>query len=50
MLVVQLLTAASGAGKTTILDALNKKPSTSSITCLHFDTIGVLTEQEMIAV
>jgi GrpB-like predicted nucleotidyltransferase (UPF0157 family) len=43
------LTGASGAGKTTILDVLSKKLSASSITCLHFDNIGVPTEQEMIA-
>lgn len=48
--VVVFLTGASGAGKTTILDALNKQLSASSIACLHFDNIGVPTEQEMIAV
>ncbi len=48
--IVVFLTGASGAGKTTILDVLNKKLDTQSIACLHFDNIGVPTEQEMIAV
>ena len=46
---IVFLTGASGAGKTTLLEALNKKNPTS-IACLHFDDIGVPTEQEMIAV
>ncbi len=48
--VVIFLTGASGAGKTTILDKLNKQLSASSIACLHFDDIGVPIEQEMISV
>lgn len=47
--VIIFLTGASGAGKTTILNAFNNKFSTSSVACLHFDNIGVPTEQEMIA-
>ncbi|MBA3537650.1 MAG: GNAT family N-acetyltransferase [Tatlockia sp.] len=47
--VIVFLTGASGAGKTTILEALNKQLS-ASIVCLHFDDIGVPTEQEMISI
>jgi GrpB-like predicted nucleotidyltransferase (UPF0157 family)/dephospho-CoA kinase len=44
---VIFLTGASGAGKTTLLNVL-KKDLSSSITCLHFDNIGVPNEAEMI--
>jgi len=47
---IVFLTGASGAGKTTIVDIINKKYPTSSVSCLHFDNIGVPAEQEMIAV
>jgi GrpB-like predicted nucleotidyltransferase (UPF0157 family) len=48
--VIVFLTGASGAGKTTLLNALNEKFPASSVACLHFDNIGVPTEQEMTAV
>lgn len=42
------LTGASGAGKTKLLNALSKKLPASSTVCLHFDSIGVPSEEEMI--
>jgi GrpB-like predicted nucleotidyltransferase (UPF0157 family)/GNAT superfamily N-acetyltransferase len=47
---IVFLTGASGAGKTTILDGFNKKFSNASITCLHFDSMGVPSEEEMIKI
>lgn len=44
---VVFLTGASGAGKTTVLNAF-KKDLSSSIECLHFDNIGVPSEADMI--
>lgn len=44
---VIFLTGASGAGKTTLLDAFSNIPLESTI-CLHFDSIGVPSEDEMI--
>ena len=46
---VIFLTGASGAGKTTVLNAF-KKDRSSSIACLHFDNIGVPSEADMIKV
>lgn len=48
--IIVFLTGASGAGKTSILDAFTKKNTSSAIACLHFDDIGVPAEQKMIAV
>jgi dephospho-CoA kinase len=45
---ILFLTGASGAGKTTMIEALNAKLNNSSIVCLHFDSIGVPSEEEMI--
>lgn len=42
------LTGASGSGKTTLLDALKKKLHGPSVTYLHFDSIGVPSEEEMV--
>ena len=41
------LTGASGAGKTTLVEQLKNELSNSAI-LLHFDSIGVPTEEEMI--
>jgi len=42
------ITGASGAGKTTLVNTLHKKLSGPDITYLHFDAIGVPSEEEMI--
>lgn len=48
--VIVFLTGVSGAGKTTLLNILSKKLPIASSICLHFDSIGVPDEKEMIAV
>jgi dephospho-CoA kinase len=42
------LTGASGAGKTTLVNSFNQETQLGSIKCLHFDSIGVPPEEEMI--
>lgn len=42
------LSGASGAGKTTLVNELNKKLNNTSARCFHFDSIGVPSEMEMI--
>src|SRR3990167_1351397 len=41
------ISGASGAGKTTLVDALAKQKNSAWV-CLHFDSIGVPSEAEMI--
>lgn len=45
---IVFLTGASGSGKTTLLNALKKRTNNCSTVCLHFDNIGVPSEEEMI--
>lgn len=45
---IVFLTGASGAGKTTLLDAFSQESNPSTTACLHFDSVGVPSEQEMI--
>lgn len=45
---VIFLTGASGAGKTTLLNTLKKESVFKDAACLHFDSIGVPSEAEMI--
>lgn len=42
------LTGASGAGKTTLLESFSSEIQDASIACLHFDSIGVPSEEEMV--
>ena len=42
------ITGSSGSGKTSLVNALNKKLNNTSIVCFHFDSIGVPSEQKMI--
>ena len=42
------LTGASGSGKTTLVNAFSQKINDISTMCLHFDSIGVPSEKEMI--
>lgn len=45
---ILFLTGGSGAGKTTLVDALGKALPADSVVCLHFDSIGVPSEADMI--
>lgn len=45
---VVFLTGASGAGKTTLVNILNRETLDSSTAFLHFDSIGVPSVEEMI--
>ncbi len=47
---VVFITGASGVGKTTLLSALQKELKDTAVVCLHFDSIGVPTPDEMNAV
>jgi GrpB-like predicted nucleotidyltransferase (UPF0157 family)/GTPase SAR1 family protein len=47
---VIFLTGASGAGKTTLVNAFSHQSHDQSIVCLHFDSIGVPSVEEMISV
>lgn len=42
------LTGASGAGKTTLINQFKQESNDSSIVCLHFDSIGIPSENQMI--
>ena len=47
---VIFITGASGAGKTTLINTFNHSSRNQSIICLHFDSIGVPSIDEMIRV
>ena len=48
-MIIIFITGASGAGKTALVDILERELPIASTACFHFDSIGVPSEAEMIA-